>query len=119
MRAGSKEDLAARSLTRTQRQLKSAQISPLMEAVPPKLYGGTERIVSYLTDVLTSLGHDVTLFAGGERRYRTDPLPASLCPASVVGGQRIRAARRNARYIVSARASTHQLRPAGRAGMAR
>lgn len=37
-----------------------------MEAVPPKLYGGTERIVSYLTDELVALGHDVTLFASGD-----------------------------------------------------
>jgi glycosyltransferase involved in cell wall biosynthesis len=40
-----------------------AQISPLYESVPPKLYGGTERIVSYLTDALVKRGHDVTLFA--------------------------------------------------------
>jgi glycosyltransferase involved in cell wall biosynthesis len=45
--------------------MKIAQIAPLMEAVPPKLYGGTERIVSYLTDQLVELGHDVTLFASG------------------------------------------------------
>jgi glycosyltransferase involved in cell wall biosynthesis len=46
--------------------MKIAQISPLMEAVPPKLYGGTERIVAYLTDQLVELGHDVTLFASGD-----------------------------------------------------
>ena len=39
--------------------MKIAQVSPLMEAVPPKLYGGTERIVAYLTDELVALGHDV------------------------------------------------------------
>jgi glycosyltransferase involved in cell wall biosynthesis len=43
--------------------VKIAQIAPLMESVPPKLYGGTERIVSYLTEELVRLGHDVTLFA--------------------------------------------------------
>jgi glycosyltransferase involved in cell wall biosynthesis len=43
--------------------VKIAQIAPLMESVPPKLYGGTERIVSYLTEELVGLGHDVTLFA--------------------------------------------------------
>jgi glycosyltransferase involved in cell wall biosynthesis len=43
-----------------------AQIAPLMESVPPKLYGGTERIVSYLTEELVRLGHDVTLFASGD-----------------------------------------------------
>jgi glycosyltransferase involved in cell wall biosynthesis len=43
--------------------MKIAQISPLMESVPPPLYGGTERIVSYLTDELVRQGHEVTLFA--------------------------------------------------------
>jgi glycosyltransferase involved in cell wall biosynthesis len=46
--------------------MKIAQVSSLMEAVPPKLYGGTERIVAYLTDALVELGHDVTLFASGD-----------------------------------------------------
>ena len=46
--------------------MKIAQVSSLMEAVPPKLYGGTERIVAYLTDALVDLGHDVTLFASGD-----------------------------------------------------
>jgi glycosyltransferase involved in cell wall biosynthesis len=46
--------------------MKIAQVSPLMEAVPPKLYGGTERIVAYLTDELVAMGHDVTLFASGD-----------------------------------------------------
>ena len=46
--------------------MRIAQIAPLTESVPPKLYGGTERIVSYLTEELTSLGHDVTLFASGD-----------------------------------------------------
>ena len=62
-----------------------AQIAPLMEAVPPKLYGGTERIVAYLTDELVAMGHEVTLFASGdssttanlepgcERALRLDP----------------------------------------------
>jgi glycosyltransferase involved in cell wall biosynthesis len=42
-----------------------AQIAPITEDVPPRLYGGTERIVSYLTEELVALGHDVTLFASG------------------------------------------------------
>src|SRR5258708_13884505 len=46
--------------------MKIAQTAPLMEAVPPKLYGGSERIVAYLSDELTALGHDVTLFASGD-----------------------------------------------------
>jgi glycosyltransferase involved in cell wall biosynthesis len=46
--------------------MKIAQIAPLIESVPPRLYGGTERIVSYLTEELVGLGHDVTLFASGD-----------------------------------------------------
>jgi glycosyltransferase involved in cell wall biosynthesis len=46
--------------------MKIAQVAPLTESVPPKLYGGTERIVSYLTDGLVALGHDVTLFTSGD-----------------------------------------------------
>jgi glycosyltransferase involved in cell wall biosynthesis len=46
--------------------MKIAQISPLYESVPPKLYGGTERVVSYLTEELVRQGHDVTLFASGD-----------------------------------------------------
>jgi glycosyltransferase involved in cell wall biosynthesis len=43
-----------------------AQIAPLYESVPPRLYGGTERVVSHLTEQLVKLGHDVTLFASGD-----------------------------------------------------
>jgi hypothetical protein len=46
--------------------MKIAQIAPLMESVPPRLYGGTERIVSYLTEDLIAQGHEVTLFASGD-----------------------------------------------------
>jgi glycosyltransferase involved in cell wall biosynthesis len=46
--------------------MKIAQIAPLFESVPPRLYGGTERVVSWLTEALVSLGHDVTLFASGD-----------------------------------------------------
>ena len=45
-----------------------AQIAPLFEAVPPKLYGGTERVVHWLTEELVGLGHQVTLFASGDSR---------------------------------------------------
>ena len=47
-------------------QMRIAQISPLIESVPPKLYGGTERIVSYLTEELVRQGHEVTLFASAD-----------------------------------------------------
>src|SRR5262245_49830596 len=48
--------------------MRIAQIAPLTEAVPPKQYGGTERVVSYLTEELVRQGHDVTLFASGDSR---------------------------------------------------
>jgi glycosyltransferase involved in cell wall biosynthesis len=46
--------------------MRIAQVAPLYESVPPKYYGGTERIVSYLTEELVRQGHDVTLFASGD-----------------------------------------------------
>jgi glycosyltransferase involved in cell wall biosynthesis len=46
--------------------MRIAQIAPLTEAVPPSLYGGTERVISWLTEELVALGHDVTLFASGD-----------------------------------------------------
>ena len=46
--------------------MRIAQVSPLTEAVPPKLYGGTERVISWLTEELVAMGHDVTLFASGD-----------------------------------------------------
>ncbi len=55
--------------------MKIAQVAPLTEAVPPKMYGGTERVVAYLTDALVSLGHDVTLFASGDSATRAKLAP--------------------------------------------
>jgi glycosyltransferase involved in cell wall biosynthesis len=52
--------------------LRIAQISPLYESVPPKLYGGTERVVHFLTEALLDLGHDVTLFASGDSDTRAE-----------------------------------------------
>ena len=49
--------------------MRIAQVAPLTEAVPPKLYGGTERVVHWLTEELVALGHDVTLFASGDFTY--------------------------------------------------
>jgi glycosyltransferase involved in cell wall biosynthesis len=46
--------------------MRIAQVAPVFESVPPKLYGGTERVVSYLTEALVKLGHDVTLYASGD-----------------------------------------------------
>src|SRR4249919_3501515 len=66
--------------------MKIAQIAPLMESVPPRGYGGTERIVSYLTEELVHLGHDVTLFASGDSVTAADlvacaPVALRLDPA--------------------------------------
>jgi len=55
--------------------MKIAQIAPLYEAVPPKLYGGTERIVAHLTDALVGLGHEVTLFASADANTRGTLVP--------------------------------------------
>ena len=56
-------------------KMRIAEISPLTEAVPPKLYGGTERVISWLTEELVSLGHDVTLFASGDSVTRAKLAP--------------------------------------------
>jgi len=50
--------------------MRIAQIAPLAESVPPKFYGGTERVVAWLVDELVELGHEVTLFASGDSRTR-------------------------------------------------
>jgi glycosyltransferase involved in cell wall biosynthesis len=55
--------------------MKIAQVAPLAEAVPPMLYGGTERVVAYLTDALVDLGHEVTLFASGDSSTRATLAP--------------------------------------------
>ncbi len=83
--------------------MKIAQISPLLESCPPRLYGGTERIVSYLTEELVRQGHDVTLFASGdsltsarlipfcETALRLDPRIKDPVPPHVVMLDRVRA----------------------------
>jgi glycosyltransferase involved in cell wall biosynthesis len=57
--------------------LRVAQVAPLVETVPPESYGGTERIVSYLTEELVRLGHDVTLFASGDSTTKAKLVPVS------------------------------------------
>jgi hypothetical protein len=56
--------------------MRIAQIAPLAESVPPKLYGGTERVVAWLVEGLVELGHDVTLFASGDSVTRAKLIPA-------------------------------------------
>jgi len=55
--------------------MKIAQIAPLCESVPPRLYGGTERVVAQLTDALVAQGHEVTLFASADSRTRAKLVP--------------------------------------------
>src|ERR1700761_210146 len=86
--------------------MKIAQIAPLVESVPPTLYGGTERVVSWLTEELVAQGHDVTLFASGDsqtsaklepivpRSLRLDGIHNSL-PYNIIMLDRV-AERRNA-----------------------
>jgi glycosyltransferase involved in cell wall biosynthesis len=55
--------------------MKIAQVAPLVESVPPRLYGGTERVVSYLTEELVRQGHEVTLFASGDSKTSARLVP--------------------------------------------
>jgi glycosyltransferase involved in cell wall biosynthesis len=59
--------------------MKIALIAPLIESVPPKFYGGTERVVSFLAEELVSAGHQVTLFASGDSVTRAELVPCSSC----------------------------------------
>jgi len=61
--------------------MRIAQVAPLCESVPPKLYGGTERVVSYLTEELVRLGHEVTLFASGDSE--TTAKLVAACPRAL------------------------------------
>jgi glycosyltransferase involved in cell wall biosynthesis len=68
--------------------MRIAQVAPLIESVPPKFYGGTERVVAYLTEALIDLGHDVTLFASGDsctraRLIATVPRALRLNPVAI------------------------------------
>lgn len=57
--------------------MKIAQVAPLYESVPPQGYGGTERVVSYLTEELVRQGHEITLFASGDSRTAAHLIPCS------------------------------------------
>src|ERR1700716_3862200 len=69
------------ALRRGETKLRIAQVAPLYESVPPKLYGGTERVVSYLTEELVHMGHEVTLFASGDSETSARLVPA--CPTAL------------------------------------
>ena len=64
--------------------MKIAQVAPLYESVPPKYYGGTERVVSYLTEELVRQGHEVTLFASGDFLFDADGF-ASASGTVIIG----------------------------------
>ena len=68
--------------------MRIAQVAPLIESVPPALYGGTERVVSFLADELVRQGHDVTLFASGDSRTDATLVPA--CPSALRLNERCR-----------------------------
>ncbi len=57
--------------------MRIAQVSPLIESVPPRVYGGTERVVSYLTEELVRQGHEVTLFASGDSQTSAELVPVA------------------------------------------
>src|SRR5271155_5344073 len=61
--------------------MRIAQVAPLYESVPPRLYGGTERVVSWLTEELVRLGQDITLFASGDSITNARLVPA--CPRAL------------------------------------
>src|SRR5437879_4791852 len=65
----------------TEGLMKIAQVAPLYESVPPHRYGGTERVVSFLTEELVSQGHEVTLFASGDSRTRANLVAG--CPRAL------------------------------------
>src|SRR5437868_6576783 len=67
--------------------MKIAQVAPLYESVPPHGYGGTERVVSYLTDELVRAGQEVTLFASADSRTEAKLIPA--CPRSLRLGKAV------------------------------
>jgi glycosyltransferase involved in cell wall biosynthesis len=68
--------------------MRIAQVAPLYESVPPKLYGGTERVVSWLTEELVRLGHEVTLFASGDSQ--TTAKLVAACPRALWRDERCR-----------------------------
>src|SRR5690349_20047502 len=67
--------------------MKIAQIAPLIESVPPRLYGGTERVVAYLTDQLVDMGHEVTLFASGDSLTNAVLVPCVERALRLIGPQ--------------------------------
>ena len=98
--------------------MRIAQVAPLIESVPPRLYGGTERVVSWLTEELVRRGHDVTLFASGDSRTAArlvatyerglrldpearDPLAAHIASGACGASRHVRRRALPRRYLAS------------------
>jgi len=69
--------------------MRIAQVAPLYESCPPRLYGGSERVVSYLTEELVRLGHEVTLFASGDSCTAATLDPGARWHSGAMRGSRI------------------------------
>ena len=67
--------------------MRIAQVAPLAESVPPKLYGGTERVVAWLVEELVELGHKITLFASGDSQTKADLI--LFAPVPCAWGSRV------------------------------
>jgi glycosyltransferase involved in cell wall biosynthesis len=72
-----RDDCSRAKVDNFAQRMKIAQVAPLFESVPPKAYGGTERVVSYVTESLVEQGHDVTLFASGDSVTRARLVPVT------------------------------------------
>src|SRR5690606_27356167 len=80
------EDRAA-PLSRHGQPLRIAHVAPLLEPVPPRLYGGTERVIAHLVDAQLAAGHDVTLFASGDSRTGARLVPGCTSALRLAGRQ--------------------------------
>ena len=83
--------------------MRIALVAPLAEAVPPKLYGGTERVVSWLAEELVRQGHEVTLFASAEIAHRR--AAHRLRAAKPEAGRHSRSYRQHARHAARGQAA--------------
>src|SRR5450756_1431392 len=77
MTSGRSSDTSRVADDRPRLRMRIAQVAPLIESVPPQFYGGTERVVSALTEELVSRGHEVTLFASGDSVTAAKLVPCS------------------------------------------
>jgi hypothetical protein len=85
MTLAQRDSTVAQVASVSDRPLRIAQVAPLYESVPPKLYGGTERIVAYLSEELVRRGHNVTLFAAGDSTAAVPLAPGSSVSLRLAG----------------------------------